>query len=42
MALVFLDVLPVYDRVRSHPRIARLLARLKLGEPVSARARSAR
>jgi serine/threonine-protein kinase len=30
MALPFLGVLPIYDRVRSHPRIVAILARMKL------------
>jgi hypothetical protein len=30
MALPFLGVLPTYDRVRSHPRIAAILERMSL------------
>jgi hypothetical protein len=30
MALPFLGVLPVYERVGSHPRIASILERMKL------------
>jgi hypothetical protein len=30
MALVFLNVLPQYDGVRSHPGVAAVIARLKL------------
>jgi TolB-like protein/Tfp pilus assembly protein PilF len=30
MALVFLNVLPLYDEVRSHPRIAELIRRMRL------------
>lgn len=37
MALVFLGVLPTYDEVRSHPRIATILARMKLGRGPGAR-----